>query len=190
MTAQSSDAGSDPQGRRQLSLSERDSSPFGSFLRASPDDWGGPVALAESGSDDDFAALRFDATPGSVTRTRRFLRSTLTGWQLPELVDDATTVAAELVANAVTHALCPSQASPSADAGAAWLALVREDHSVVCAVADPSPALPALHEPELFAESGRGLHIVAELSQTWGHARAEGPWPTGKTVWARLASGR
>jgi anti-sigma regulatory factor (Ser/Thr protein kinase) len=190
MTAQSSDAGSDPQGRRQLSLSERDSTPFGAFLRTRPDDWGGPVTLADHAPDDGFAALRFDATPGSVTRTRRFLRSTLTDWQLPELVDDATTITAELVANAVTHALCPAEAPRLADATAAWLALVREDHAVVCAVADPSPALPTLHEAELFAESGRGLHIVAELSETWGHARAEGPWPTGKTVWARLASGR
>ena len=190
MTAQSSDAESDPRGRRQLSLSERDSSPFGAFLRNGPDDWGRPVALADRGPDDGFAALRFDATPGSVTRTRSFLRSTLTNWQLPELVDDATTIAAELVANAVTHALGSSRAPRDAEAEAAWLALVREDRSVVCAVADPSPALPAMHEPELFAESGRGLHIVAELSETWGHARTEGPWPTGKTVWARLSSGR
>jgi anti-sigma regulatory factor (Ser/Thr protein kinase) len=182
MTAQSSDAGSRPPGHRQLSLSEGDFAPFGAMLWAGMSGWGGPVALAERGPDDGFAALRFDATPDSVTRTRRFLRSTLTGWQLQHLVDDATTIAAELVANAVTHALRP--------AGAAWFALVREDRALVCAVADPSPALPAMHRAEPFAESGRGLHIVAELSETWGHARSGGPGPSGKTVWARLAGGR
>jgi hypothetical protein len=154
------------------------------FLRSEPQVWGGPGAVGESG----FAALRFDATPGSVTRTRSFLRSTLTGWQLPELVDDATTIAAELVANAVTHALRPAGGPPLPPEPSAWIALVRTDHAVVCAVADPSPALPAMAEPEPFAESGRGLRIVAELSETWGHSQPEAA--AGKTVWARLASGR
>ncbi|MCL2555056.1 MAG: ATP-binding protein [Actinomycetia bacterium] len=154
------------------------------FLLGQPQVWGGPPAgVGENG----FAALRFDATPSSVTRTRSFLRSTLTGWQLPDLVDDATAIAAELVANAVTHALRPAAAPPLPPEPSAWIALLRTDHAVVCAVADPSPDLPAMAEPEPFAESGRGLHIVAELSETWGHSRAE---TAGKTVWARLASAR
>ncbi|MFI1096895.1 ATP-binding protein [Streptomyces sp. NPDC020917] len=154
------------------------------FLLGRPQVWGGPPAgVGENG----FAALRFDATPSSVTRTRSFLRSTLTGWQMQELVDDATAIAAELVANAVTHALRPAAAPPLPPEPSAWIALLRMDHAVVCAVADPSPDLPAMAEPEPFAESGRGLHIVAELSETWGHSRAEA---AGKTVWARLASAR
>jgi hypothetical protein len=135
---------------------------------------------------DGFAALRFDATPGSVTRTRSFLRSTLTRWRLPDLVDDATSIAAELVANAVTHALQPP-APPALVAPTAWIALLRTEHAVVCAVADPSPVPPAMSDPGPFAESGRGLRIVAELSQTWGHSPPE---PAGKTVWAQLASDR
>ncbi|SEN74901.1 ATP-binding protein [Actinacidiphila rubida] len=218
MTAQSSGSGSDaecdPRGRPQLVLAERNITPdtaarpsrgtvrntarnatagtpegtavdtaLDAFLHGVPQAWGGPTGSAESG----FAALRFDATPGSVTRTRSFLRSTLTGWQLPDLVDDATAIAAELVANAVTHALQPAAAPLLPPKPSAWIALVRTDHAVVCAVADPSPALPAMAEPEPFAESGRGLRIVAELSETWGHSPPEA---AGKTVWARLASGR
>src|SRR5882757_578182 len=80
----------------------------------------GESRLREGG----FAALRFDASPDSVTGTRRFLRSTLTQWQLPELVDDATTIAAELVANAVTHALLPPD-PPTPAAPTAWIALLR-----------------------------------------------------------------
>jgi anti-sigma regulatory factor (Ser/Thr protein kinase) len=197
MTALSSDSVHDLSGRRQLSLAERDlldphlprhtppdapppQGPLDLFLTGTPRAWSDPGDPGGHGGDG-FAALRFDATPTSVTRTRSFLRSTLTHWRLPELVDDATTIAAELVANAVTHALSPA-GRPSA-----WIALVRTDHAVVCAVADPSPRLPAMSEPEPFAESGRGLHIVAELSETWGHSTPEA---AGKTVWARLASGR
>lgn len=157
-------------------------SPLESFLRTAADAWGGPVGPAREG----FAALRFDASPDSPNRTRGFLRSTLTRWQLPDLVDDATTVAAELVANAVTHAL-PRSAPPRPDAASAWIALVRVHGAVVCAVADPSPRPPAMSEPDPLAESGRGLHIVAELSERWG---CSGPAASGKTVWARLAGGR
>jgi hypothetical protein len=189
MTAQASDAANGLPERRQLSLAERDfappPSPLNVFLHSGPQVWGDRGCHGSEG----FAALRFDATPGSVTRTRSFLRSTLTAWQLPDLVDDATTVAAELVANAVTHALCPAFAPPPARPAqpSAWIALVRTDHAVVCAVADPSQEVPAMSEPEPFAESGRGLHIVAELSETWGHSMPEA---AGKTVWARLPGGR
>src|SRR5262245_42595446 len=127
MTAQSSGTESAPPGRHQRAVTEGQSGPGGgaggapdgltgrpvecvtespldAFLHTEPHMWGGMAGTGEHG----FAALRFDATPGSVTRTRSFLRSTLTGWQLPDLVDDATTIAAELVANAVTHALRPA----------------------------------------------------------------------------------
>lgn len=187
MTAQSFDTETEPPRQRQLSLTERHFTSLDAFLRDGPGVWGGPTGLGGEGvREDGFAALRFDATPISVTRTRRFLRSTLTNWQLADLVDDATTIAAELVANAVTHALQPpvSHRSPYT---AAWITLLRMDRAVVCAVSDPSPALPAPSDPDPFAESGRGLHIVAELSESWGHSPAAS---AGKTVWARLASGR
>lgn len=218
MTRQSSDTEcGPPPGRRRPSAAGREAGPLDAFLRSVPQTWGMPPGLGGNG----FAALRFDASPGSAARTRGFLRSTLTGWQLPELVDDATTVAAELVANAVTHALrspavpaappatpvppakpvahTPARpvavppappadrppAAPAAAEASAWIALVRVDGAVVCAVADPSPALPALCEPSPLAESGRGLRIVAELSDSWGHSAPE---PAGKTVWARLGT--
>lgn len=184
MTAQPSDVGNatlsavTSPGRPVRTAPDR--TPLETFLTTAPDVWGGPQCPPRQG----FAALRFDASPGSASRTRCFLRSTLTGWQLPDLVDDATTVAAELVANAVTHAL-DRTAPPEPDG--AWIALVKVDGAVVCAVSDPSPRPPAMTEPDPLAESGRGLHIIAELSERWGCSR---PGAAGKTVWARLASGR
>lgn len=198
MTAQSSAAENHPAGRCQPAAAVRTLGPaeppgrrYGNvldvFLRSEWPAWSGPTPFGACGfGEDGFAALRFNATPGSVIRTRRFLRSTLTEWQLPDLVEDATTIAAELVANAVTHALRPP-AAPLPGEPTAWIALLRMERAVVCAVADPSPVPPAMSDPEPFAESGRGLRIVAELSETWGHSPPE---PAGKTVWARLASGR
>ncbi|MFC4036173.1 ATP-binding protein [Streptomyces polygonati] len=187
MTAQASAAGNDPGQKHQRPPVARRLGvrPLEALLRAEWRAWGGRGPTDFDG--DGFAALRFDASPVSVTRTRRFLRSTLLGWRLQELVDDATTIAAELVANAVTHALRPPRPHPPLPADpTAWIALLRFERAVVCAVADPSPRLPALSRPEPFAESGRGLHIVAELSETWGHSPPE---PSGKTVWARLTGG-
>lgn len=77
--------------------------------------------------------------------------------------------------------------SPGTDAAGrqstAWIALIRRHRWVICAVADPSSAPPAPREPDGLAETGRGLHIVAALSDGWGHSPPE---PAGKTVWARI----
>jgi anti-sigma regulatory factor (Ser/Thr protein kinase) len=177
MTAQLSDTVPGRRGPGRSALAEREPAALpwlAALLGDGAGAWGGTRRPA---AHEGFAALRFDATPGSVTRARGFLRSTLTGWRMDELVDDATAVAAELVANAVTHALAPP-------ADSAWIALVRSDDAVVCAVADPSPLLPAVGDPGPLAESGRGLRIVAELSDSWGHSQ---PRAAGKTVWARLS---
>src|SRR5882757_9222987 len=141
MTAQPSAAENDPAGRCRpaaVTGSSRPSHPPGGqrgnaldvFLRSQWPTWSGASRLGGNGfGEDGFAALRFDATPSSVTRTRRFLRSTLTEWQLPDLVDDATSIAAELVANAVTHALCPP-APPLPAEPTAWIALLRMERAV------------------------------------------------------------
>src|SRR5690242_6486286 len=103
MTAQSPDAERGPEPWRDWPPGTAELGPLDAFLRAEPCYWGIPRSMGGSG----FAALRFDASPDSAARTRGFLRSTLASWRLHGLVDDAAAVAAELVANAVTHALRP-----------------------------------------------------------------------------------
>jgi hypothetical protein len=144
-------------------------------------DWGAAYNLSDEG----FAVLRFDAAPESPVRTRRFLHRTLARWSLLHVLDDAGAVAAELVANAIRHALPPC--SSAGTGPGAWIALVHREQSLICAVSDPSPAPPVpVDRDELgeFAENGRGLHIVAGLSDGWGHSL---PAATGKTVWARFS---
>lgn len=59
--------------------------------------------------------------------------------------------------------------------------LIR-DTALICGVSDASSTAPHLRRARLFDEGGRGLLIVAQLSQRWGsrHTRA------GKTIWAEL----
>lgn len=145
-------------------------------------DWGAAYNL----SDEDFAVLCFDAGPQSPSHTRRFLHRTLTRWSLLHVLDDADAVTAELVANAIRHALPPYETA-AGGTPTAWIALVHRERSLICAVSDPSQAPPVpvdRHSVGEFTESGRGLQIVAELSDSWGHSP---PSAAGKTVWARIA---
>ncbi|GHF67788.1 ATP-binding protein [Streptomyces mashuensis] len=153
-----------------------------SLLHSSHHDWGVALGLSTS----HFAAVRFGADPQSPARTRRFLHRTLREWELDRYVEVATAVSAELVANAIQHALRDGGPPGEACPPRAWLALIGKEHGLVCAVADPSPVPPVCAAPRDLAESGRGLHIVAALSETWGFSPPSRQ--AGKTVWARLAA--
>lgn len=146
-------------------------------VRASPLDWGLAMGLGTP----PFAAHRFTAHPSSLARTRHFTRNTLRQWGMASCVDDATTVTAELVANAVQHVLT-SRPSPAAG----WLGLARIRDTVLCAVSDPSRTAPTPLTGKPLAESGFGLHIVKALSDAWGCSFLAGG--QGKTVWARIAA--
>jgi hypothetical protein len=52
---------------------------------------------------------------------------------------------------------------------------------VLCAVADPSPAVPVPQAPEPEDETGRGLQMVCALSDRWGYTALG---DAGKAVWA------
>jgi hypothetical protein len=67
------------------------------------------------------------------------------------------------------------------------LGLQHAGEYVVCAVADPSGDAPVLRQAGWLDEGGRGLVVVASLSDIWGHCMA--PGGLGKVVWAAFASG-
>ncbi|MGO8961462.1 MAG: ATP-binding protein [Streptosporangiaceae bacterium] len=93
------------------------------------------------------------------------------------------------------HALPPPHALPP-DGAAAWpagpgrirLGLLCAGHGVLCAVADPSAAPPVLRQPDWLDESGRGLQLVASLSESWGYCAT--PDQHGKVVWATFTATR
>ena len=120
----------------------------------------------------------------SVGPAREFTLATLHRWGLPERADDVAVVLSELFTNALRHGLPPARGRRPG-----WpvhLGLVWSGRYVVCAVADPGTTVPRPTEPDYFAESGRGLHVVGALSDAWG---ATTPTEAGKTVWALFAVG-
>ena len=58
---------------------------------------------------------------------------------------------------------------------------------MLCAVSDAGTTAPVVKVPDHLAESGRGLHIVDQLSDAWGWTP---PDRSGKTVWATVSSVR
>jgi anti-sigma regulatory factor (Ser/Thr protein kinase) len=113
----------------------------------------------------------------SVAVARDFARATLQHWGLVGRCDDITLVVSELLANAVRHTF------PQPGGWPVRLGLLQDGQgsAVLCAVADPSPAAPEPRPAGDLAETGRGLHVVEELSDRWGYTT---PGHRGKVVWA------
>ncbi|WP_243740888.1 ATP-binding protein [Streptomyces sp. 8K308] len=148
------------------------------------------------------ATLGLTQRPESVRRARDFTRNTLQGWRLPQHFDSVGLVVSELVTNALRHGLGPRPsptvppqangrpATPAAPVAPVAIArplveleLMRCAHRLICAVQDPSGALPrSSDEMDGAAESGRGLHLVECFSDGWGWRMLAGG--RGKVVWA------
>jgi anti-sigma regulatory factor (Ser/Thr protein kinase) len=122
----------------------------------------------------------------SVRAGRHFVAEVLTRWHLDRELDTATLLAAEVMANAVVHAGTTCIVDVSVD--------LEDRRELVVSVTDfgSKPVLSPiaayglrllLEEPDLDAESGRGLMIVASLADRWGID----PAPDGNTVWFALS---
>lgn len=126
----------------------------------------------------------------SVRRARDFTCATLRHWGLTALADDVVIAVSELMTNALRHTGQGGGGETATPIGR-WpirLGLLCSRGCVLCAVADPSPQVPVIREPDYLAETGRGLHVVASLSDGWGWTV---PSQDGKVVWARfLPQGR
>lgn len=130
--------------------------------------------------------------PSAVRWARVHARDVFTTWQIPSATaDDALLVVSELVTNAVRHArpapAAPTTAGVSPKVRACALVLqCMPGHLLIC-VHDQDRRPPVLKETSEEGESGRGLHLVAELSAAWGYAY---PNPAvGKAVWAKITTG-
>ncbi len=111
--------------------------------------------------------------PAAAATARRELGGWLDHVGLSPLVNDATLVVSELIANAIRHAAPPLA-----------LHAVRMPAGVRLEVSDGShdAMQPQTRTPDISDPSGRGLGIVSALTQDWG-VRAD---LHGKTVWADL----
>ncbi len=120
--------------------------------------------------------------PWSVRAGRDFTIATMQRWGAAERCDDIAMVVSELLTNALRHAL-PDVGQASRRA--VRLALLQPGRAVICAVADPSPKIPAPGQPGDLCEGGRGLQVVSALADVWG---CTPPSHAGKVVWALFSS--
>jgi two-component sensor histidine kinase len=112
----------------------------------------------------------------SAAFVRRHLASDLDEYDLPEdAIEDVVLVASELVGNAVRHTTASAQGTLDVtwdvDASGVWVS-----------VADPSDQPPVARTADWDQPDGRGLKIVAAVSDDWGVERDE----RGKRVWAHV----
>ncbi|WP_405879735.1 SpoIIE family protein phosphatase [Streptomyces sp. NBC_01384] len=110
--------------------------------------------------------LPLEAT--AAARARELTTAILAEWGLTELAFTTELVASELVTNAYRYA---------AD-GPVTLRLIRTQ-CLICEVSDTSHTSPHLRRALTTDEGGRGLFLVAQLTERWGTRYAH----DGKTVW-------
>jgi serine phosphatase RsbU (regulator of sigma subunit)/anti-sigma regulatory factor (Ser/Thr protein kinase) len=111
------------------------------------------------------------ADPASVGRARDLADAQLAAWGLDDAVFTMELVVSELVTNAVRYGETPVQ-----------LRLIREE-ALICEVSDGSSTAPHLRRARTMDEGGRGLFIVAQLTERWGTRHG----PGGKTIWSELS---
>ena len=123
----------------------------------------------------------------SVRAGRHFVADVLARWQLDGHLETATLLASEVVANAVVHAGTPCVVDVRLDLDRSEVVVAVTDQGDR-PVLSPIEALGlsmVLEDPDLEAESGRGLLMVATLADRWGIE----PSPDGNTVWFALSLG-
>ncbi|WP_405795431.1 ATP-binding protein [Streptomyces sp. NBC_01506] len=125
----------------------------------------------------DSVVLRWSRHPRCVGLARSELRKALAGWGLAPLEESAVLVLSELLTNAGRHA----RVSPGREIETWYM---RMSDTLRIEVHDASSDWPEVREPDLEAPDGRGLALVAALSDEWGVRHRNGP---GKSVWAELS---
>ncbi|SBT90962.1 GAF domain-containing protein [Streptomyces sp. DI166] len=105
--------------------------------------------------------------PSVVSRARAMVTQQLAAWGLSDLAFTTELVASELVTNAIRYATGPLQ-----------LRLLR-DRALICEVSDGSNTSPRLRRARTEDEGGRGLFLVAQLTERWGTRYT----PHGKIIW-------
>ncbi|MEU3709832.1 ATP-binding protein [Streptomyces catenulae] len=117
--------------------------------------------------------VELQALPARIGQVRRIISAQLRYWRLDPLVDTATLGLTELLANVHRHA------RPSKRCTVQLCVLIDQ---LTVSVHDHDPRLPQLRAAGTWETCGRGLALIAALSESWG-VRPDG---AGKVVWFTL----
>jgi anti-sigma regulatory factor (Ser/Thr protein kinase) len=116
---------------------------------------------------------RFPNSPSSVTQARRFVQEQLGG--TPQDVTDAVAVmTSELATNSVRHAATDFEVDVD-----------LTPRTIRVQVTDRGSGAPTVLSPDPSSSSGRGLHIVEQLSDDWGVSAPRDS--NAKTVWFTIS---
>ena len=119
------------------------------------------------GQEEAVAAWDVMADAAAVSRVRSESVRRMVSWGLEEAAFVTELVVSELVTNAIRYGVPPIQ-----------LRLIHDD-VLTCEVSDASSTAPHMRRARVFDEGGRGLLLVAQLTQRWGTRQTS----TGKTIW-------
>ena len=133
-----------------------------------PDDIALLLARTHGLGADHVVSWQVPVDPAAVADVRARATRQVAVWGLEDLAMTTELVVSELVTNAIRYAEPPIR-----------LRLIR-DSRLTCEVADASSTAPRLRHARSTDEGGRGLFLVAQLTDRWG-ARYT---PDGKIIWA------
>lgn len=111
------------------------------------------------------------AAPEAVAVVRAGALGRLSAWDLEEMAFPTELVVSELVTNAVRYGGGPIQ-----------LRLIR-DRTLICEVFDGTGTAPHPRRARVLDEGGRGLMLVAQLTERWGTRQTQ----AGKVIWCEQA---
>ncbi|MFH9713005.1 SpoIIE family protein phosphatase [Streptomyces luteogriseus] len=114
------------------------------------------------------ATWELAADPALVGEVRAAALRWLSGWGLDETAFAAELILSELITNAIRHGADPIRVR------------LLYGRTLICEVSDASNTAPHLRRAASTDEGGRGLFLVAQLSQSWGTRYL----PEGKVIWA------
>ncbi|GGS69118.1 ATPase [Streptomyces daghestanicus] len=118
--------------------------------------------------------MELQALPSRIGQVRRIVSAQLRYWHLDPLIDRAALGVTELLTNVHLHARHDKTCTVKIE-----LLLDR----LTVSVRDHDPRLPEADAADPLATRGRGLSMVAAMSESWG-ARPDGE--SGKVVWFTL----
>jgi anti-sigma regulatory factor (Ser/Thr protein kinase) len=120
-------------------------------------------------------AVEFQALPSRIGQVRRIVSAQLRYWHLDPLIDRVALGLTELLANVHQHAGPDKHCT---------VEMVFLWDRLTVSVRDHDPQLPSLRVSDTSATHGRGLALVAALSDSWGiREQHDG---SGKVVWFTL----
>ena len=125
--------------------------------------------------------LALSCEPASVRIGRRFLHDVLDDCVPTEVAETAVLLGSEALTNAVVHARTPLvlECYSDEDLGELVVEVSDLDESAVLSPVAAAGLRSLMVTPDLDAEGGRGLMLIATLADRWGISRTS----SGKVVW-------